>query len=208
MIMVGIIIFGGHKIARAGWECSDSYYDDDGNFIEGGCYYIDDSYYSCIGNYGCKNVANPNDPWYCFGQNCIKGGKVYQGDSTCKNECTAVQHYSCSTIGAVRNACGGDDNGPFISSSCDNTCRPTGVIWVSPPGQTPGPTPKPPVTASISCNGAPSTTIPYNSSANVTWSSSNALGCTVLPTGWIGTSGSRSTGPLYSAQTYSLTCNQ
>lgn len=60
--------------------------------------------------------------------------------------------------------------------------------------------------ASITCNGSSSTAVPYGGSAEVKWSSTDAQSCTVSPTGWTGTSGSRSTGPLYSTQTYSLTC--
>jgi len=57
--------------------------------------------------------------------------------------------------------------------------------------------------ASITCSP---TSVSYGGSANVSWSSTNANSCTVSPTGWTGTSGSKSTGPLYSSQTYSLSC--
>ena len=58
-------------------------------------------------------------------------------------------------------------------------------------------------TVSISCSPG---TIPYNSSANVSWSSRNTSNCTVSPTGWTGKSGSQSTGNLTSSQTYTVTC--
>ena len=61
-------------------------------------------------------------------------------------------------------------------------------------------------TASITCNGGESTTIPYNSPANVSWSSTDTSGCTVSPTGWTGKSGSQSTGNLTSPQTYTVNC--
>lgn len=56
---------------------------------------------------------------------------------------------------------------------------------------------------SIACTP---TTVSSGGSADVSWSSSNANSCTVSPTGWTGISGSKSTKPLFSSQTYSLTC--
>lgn len=50
-------------------------------------------------------------------------------------------------------------------------------------------------------------TVGYNSSANITWSSSNASSCTISPSGWSGTSGSQSTGNLTSAVTYTANCS-
>jgi len=61
-----------------------------------------------------------------------------------------------------------------------------------------------PSTADITCSPS---TVPYNSSANVSWNSSNVSNCTVSPTGWTGTFGSQSTGNLTSSTTYTLTCN-
>jgi hypothetical protein len=49
--------------------------------------------------------------------------------------------------------------------------------------------------------------IAYNASAIISWTSLNASDCSVSPTGWSGTSGSQSTGPLTSSQTYTVTCN-
>ncbi len=49
-------------------------------------------------------------------------------------------------------------------------------------------------------------TIPYNTAANITWTSTNANSCTISPTGWTGTSGSQLTGNLTSSETYTLTC--
>ncbi len=58
--------------------------------------------------------------------------------------------------------------------------------------------------ASVSCNPD---SVGYNGSSTISWSSSNANSCSVAPTGWSGTSGSQSTGPLTSDQTYTVTCN-
>lgn len=58
-------------------------------------------------------------------------------------------------------------------------------------------------TASITCSPG---TVSYNSSANVSWSSTNSSGCSVSPAGWTGKSGSQSTGNLTSSQTYTVTC--
>ncbi|PJA62748.1 MAG: hypothetical protein CO161_04810, partial [Candidatus Portnoybacteria bacterium CG_4_9_14_3_um_filter_44_9] len=61
--------------------------------------------------------------------------------------------------------------------------------------------PKP--TAKISAN---SLSIPYNSQVKITWSSTNATSCTVSPTNWIGTSGSK-TETLTASKTYTLNCS-
>jgi len=54
---------------------------------------------------------------------------------------------------------------------------------------------------------AGNTTIDYNTSTTISWSSSAATSCTVSPTGWTGTSGSHSTGNLTSSQTYTVNCS-
>lgn len=54
---------------------------------------------------------------------------------------------------------------------------------------------------------AAQTSIPSGSSTTITWSSTNATSCTVTPPGWTGTSGSQSTDPLTSSQTYTLNCS-
>ena len=67
----------------------------------------------------------------------------------------------------------------------------------------------PPPTADIKANGSDGPiTIVYNSSATLSWSSTNATACTAS-NGWSGakaTSGSESTGNLTSSKTYTLTC--
>ena len=64
-------------------------------------------------------------------------------------------------------------------------------------------------TVGLKANGATgSVVIPYNTSATLTWSSSNADSC-VASGGWSGTkslSGSQSTGNLTSSKTYTITC--
>ena len=51
-------------------------------------------------------------------------------------------------------------------------------------------------------------TIPVNTAATITWTSTNATDCGVSPTGWTGTSNTagNTTGPLTSSQTYTLNC--
>lgn len=49
-------------------------------------------------------------------------------------------------------------------------------------------------------------TIAYNTSAFIKWNSTNASGCTVLPSGWTGKSGGQSSGNLQSSQTYTVNC--
>lgn len=61
--------------------------------------------------------------------------------------------------------------------------------------------------ADIKANGSDNPiTIPYNTSATITWISSNADSCSVSPTGWTGTSGFQSTGSLTASQIYTLNC--
>ena len=65
-----------------------------------------------------------------------------------------------------------------------------------------------PPTADIKANSSDSPiTIPYNSSAVVSWSSVNISSCFISPTGWTGISGSQSTGNLTTSQTYTLNCS-
>jgi hypothetical protein len=71
-------------------------------------------------------------------------------------------------------------------------------------------TPPPPVLAAdIKANGSDRPiTIPYNTAATLSWTSSNATACTASGD-WSGskpTSGSESTGNLTSSKTYTLTC--
>ncbi len=64
-------------------------------------------------------------------------------------------------------------------------------------------------TGNITCNGAASCTILYNTSATIAWSSENASSCTITngsDTAWSGTSGSESTGNLTTTTTYTLGC--
>lgn len=79
-------------------------------------------------------------------------------------------------------------------------------------GSPPPPPPPPPPGGSgpsvdIKANGSDGP-VPVTSgtAVNVSWNSSNADSCSVSPTGWGGTSGSQSSGPLYSATNYLVTC--
>lgn len=64
-------------------------------------------------------------------------------------------------------------------------------------------------TADIKANSSDGPiSINYNTSANLTWSSTNASSCSVSPGGWTGTYGpGQSTGNLTSSQTYTLSCS-
>ena len=70
------------------------------------------------------------------------------------------------------------------------------------------PLPTPPTPgANVMANGNNGPiTIPYNSGATITWTSSNAVSCVVTPPKWRGISGSQPTGNLTSSQTYTLKC--
>jgi hypothetical protein len=60
-------------------------------------------------------------------------------------------------------------------------------------------------TPSVDINCSPSS-VDYNGSAIVSWTSTNVSSCTISPTGWTGTSGSYSTGALTATTTYTATC--
>lgn len=63
------------------------------------------------------------------------------------------------------------------------------------------------ITADIKANGQDGTvTVSYNSSALITWTSTNASYCTVSPTGWTGTQGSNNSQNITGTITYNLTC--
>ncbi len=70
------------------------------------------------------------------------------------------------------------------------------------------PVPNPVPTADIKANSSDNSVfISYNTSATISWTSSNVTSCTVSPTGYVGTSGSQSTGNLINSQTYTLNCS-
>ena len=72
----------------------------------------------------------------------------------------------------------------------------------------PPPPPPPLPTVDIKANGSNGPiTIGYNSAATISWGSTNASSCSVNPGGWTGTSGSKSTGRLTSARTYTVSCS-
>lgn len=74
------------------------------------------------------------------------------------------------------------------------------------PAPTPTPTPTPPPllpTATINCS---SCNIAYDSSDQISWSSTNTTSCTVSPSGWTGVSGSQNTGNLTTNTVYTLDC--
>jgi len=87
-----------------------------------------------------------------------------------------------------------------LTSSQTYTLTCTGPGGTSPTAQTTVPVLEPSV--SITCEPS---SIPYNSSAKVNWSSQNVSQCTVSPTGWAGTDNSRSTGNLTGPATYTYT---
>jgi hypothetical protein len=64
--------------------------------------------------------------------------------------------------------------------------------------------PKP--TATILCGGSALCQINYNSSATISWSSTNTASCSVTGTTWTGTSGSQSSGVLTASREYELKC--
>ncbi|MFH0890597.1 MAG: hypothetical protein V1856_01020 [Candidatus Liptonbacteria bacterium] len=65
----------------------------------------------------------------------------------------------------------------------------------------------PQITADIKANSSDGpVTIPYNTAATISWTSTNASSCTVSPGGWTGTSGSQTSGNLTYNTTYYVFC--
>ena len=92
-----------------------------------------------------------------------------------------------------------------LQQIAQNTTPPVETVPTPTPTQPQGSTPTP--TVSIMVNGsANSITIPYGSTATISWSSTNANSCNVSPMGWSGASGNQSTGSLTTSQTYSISC--
>lgn len=61
--------------------------------------------------------------------------------------------------------------------------------------------------ADIKANGSDGpVTIPFNTSVNISWTSTNATSCTVDPDGWTGIAGSRSIGTLTAGRVFTLRC--
>jgi hypothetical protein len=105
---------------------------------------------------------------------------------------------------------------PLSSTTYNMTCIGTGgsgncskVITVITPTPTPTPTPTfSPTVNLLADNSDGPITIIYNTSTNLSWTSSNVTSCTAS-NGWSGTkliSGSVSTGNLVSSKTYTITC--
>lgn len=80
--------------------------------------------------------------------------------------------------------------GPYTTENC-------------PPPPPPPPLSPPPPTINIS---AANPNPPYGGSTIISWTTSNADSCNISPTGWTGTSSSKSTGALYATQTYGIVC--
>lgn len=65
-----------------------------------------------------------------------------------------------------------------------------------------------PPSTDIKANGSDGPVmVEYNKSANISWSSTNASSCSISPTGWTGTSGSQSLGPVTENIFLTITCS-
>lgn len=73
-------------------------------------------------------------------------------------------------------------------------------------GTSPNPGPNPAVTTAVTLSVTPAV-VAYNSTAVITWSSTNSTSCTSSPSGINNTAGSYTTPPLTSDTIYTVTCN-
>lgn len=148
-----------------------------------------------------------------------KDGKVIEG-ATVKVQAdgtTVVVDASGNTVAGASAAASTTATGTTAATGTTTTTGGSSNGDVTPPPSTGGGTATPPpatgggttatpaATASIS---ATSTSIAYNASTNLSWSSTNATGCTITPTiGAVNPSGSgRSTGALTITTKFTITC--
>ncbi len=152
------------------------------------------------------------------GNNGSYENTFYQGVSSISNGDTKVVYFSWTPSAAGYygvEVCVDNNNSVVESNETDNcTTQSFNVIGsagtVTPPLVINPPiTNNPPQTPTVNIranNSDTPITIPYNTSANLTWSSTYTSFCSVSPGGWTGTSGSQSTGNLTIGKTYSLNC--
>ena len=115
---------------------------------------------------------------------------------------------SCTVSPAGWTGISGDQSSGNLSNSQTYSVNCTGPggsasdsVTVNIQNQQPAPT------ADIKANSYDYTiTIPYNTQANITWTSANATYCTISPTGWTGTYGAQYSGSFTYSRTYSVNC--
>ncbi|GEM_PF-7050120 len=136
---------------------------------------------------------------------------INQGNSSVLNW-TSNNAISCFASGGwsgTKTLSGNQTVSPSQTTSYSITCSNSiGQQAVDSATVTVNPISNPVPTADIKANSSDGPIfISYNTSANINWTSSNVTSCTVSPIGFIGTSGSQSTGNLISSQTYNLNCS-
>lgn len=100
----------------------------------------------------------------------------------------------------------GDPNGYGDScTSAPNACGMTAPGTIQCPGTCDAVVPSDSLCITANISASPTSVI-LGDASTITWSSTNATSCTVNPTGWSGTSGSQSTGPITVSETYTLSC--
>lgn len=114
-------------------------------------------------------------------------------------------HYAAAGPGFVGATCPGYQplTQPVTLTGQNMTVTIGPLVSTTPPPQPP---PPPAPSVSLTCNGAPSCSIPYQTTATIAWSSIAATSCSISPGGASGTSGSLTTPALTSSQSYTATC--
>ena len=185
--------------------------------------------YQCSGDWtqrekikqGCSDNSCTNYSIWENYENCSSAGKTCSAGTcveTGQDECNYAGQNECS--GTSGKTCGNYDSDSWLEWSswndcdtqcyhcgdgtCDSQCGETSYNCSNDCGSLPVPT------VNIKANNSDGTiTIAYNTSANLTWTSSNANSC-YASNNWYGSkslSGSESTGSLTYTKVYTITCS-
>ena len=152
-----------------------------------------------------KSLTSPQGPTLTFTANPTSidynGSTTLTWSSTNADSCTATDDWS-----ATKGTSGNETVGPLTAGSTFTlTCSGSGGEVIKSATVSVGAAPQSP-TLTLTTNP---TTVDYNGSTTLTWSSTNADGCTATG-GWSGskgTSGAESVGPLTADSTFTLTCS-
>lgn len=137
----------------------------------------------------------------------IVGSEELADDDNSNGEKTSNDGNSSSNGGSTTSGTAGSGGASAGSAGTGTTTTTTGTKTTG--GSTGGSTSSggtTSATASISSFSASPASISYNSASTLSWASANASSCSITTLGTVSTSGTKSTGNLTSAKSYTLTC--
>lgn len=180
----------------------------------------------CSGSCSVLNIPPTPTP----GPTCTSGvnacGQTQSITATCGFSCSVPPPPPTPTplnCSSPTNSCGTSSTSTFFCTTscpsqtppptptpttCSNACGQTNTAFCGSACNPPPNSQCPAGTADIKANGSDGPiSIPYNSSATISWTSTSTTSCSVSPPNWTGTSGSQSTGNLVPSGTYTYTLN-